>query len=266
MLRYRSDLRSCMIALIIPLTSLFHWMVGFSLLVFFLQLLLSTLTVVVVHNHTHISFFTSKRFNRFLDYWLSICQACPVSFFLPFHQGNHHAFTGQDQDVSKVRGNESYCFLGFCLHPFKVLPHLWRFIRDHRNLLQKKLARRIKVELIILISIEIILFSLDPIKFLYAVLIPQAMAFHIMLASNFLQHAGLSNSVFMNSSRNFTGKIFNLIYQNVGYHTAHHHKPSLHWSQLPICHQEIENQIPKSCVEPNFSLYMFFLICNAMKG
>mgnify|MGYP001440518359 CR=1 FL=1 len=32
---------------------------------------------------------------------------------------------------------------------------------------------------------------------------------------------------------------------NLGFHTAHHHRPGMHWSKLPTLHAEILPKIPK---------------------
>jgi fatty acid desaturase len=46
------------------------------------------------------------------------------------------------------------------------------------------------------------------------------------------------------ASYNITGRLFNLLTGNLGYHTAHHHKQGLHWSQLPALHEQIKDKIP----------------------
>ena len=38
--------------------------------------------------------------------------------------------------------------------------------------------------------------------------------------------------------------VFNLVTGNLGYHTAHHHKQGLHWSELPALHEQIKDNIP----------------------
>ena len=40
------------------------------------------------------------------------------------------------------------------------------------------------------------------------------------------------------NSRNLIGRATNFFFFNVGYHTAHHLRPTLHWSELPRFHEE----------------------------
>jgi beta-carotene hydroxylase len=40
----------------------------------------------------------------------------------------------------------------------------------------------------------------------------------------------------------------NRMYLNVGHHTAHHEKPTMHWTQLPARTAKIVERIPASCL------------------
>jgi fatty acid desaturase len=96
----------------------------------------------------------------------------------------------------------------------------------------------------------------DPVKMLLYVLIPQAVGLHFLLASNYLQHAHASEGSRYNHSRNFVG-ISNLVWFNVGYHTAHHESEHIHWTELPAAHRQIDTHISPSLVER--SLVRYFL-------
>lgn len=60
-------------------------------------------------------------------------------------------------------------------------------------------------------------------------------------------HSGLYTDNPYAASRNRTGKLYNLRTSNLGYHTAHHIKPYLHWSLLPHYHALIAHDIPAEC-------------------
>jgi fatty acid desaturase len=55
---------------------------------------------------------------------------------------------------------------------------------------------------------------------------------------NLLQHQDCDTTSEFDHSRNVTGRITNWILLNNGYHTAHHLRPSLHWSCLPDYHRK----------------------------
>ena len=46
-----------------------------------------------------------------------------------------------------------------------------------------------------------------------------------------------------NHSRNHIGRVLNWCLFNNGFHTAHHMRPGLHWSELPDFHREIAANI-----------------------
>jgi hypothetical protein len=48
---------------------------------------------------------------------------------------------------------------------------------------------------------------------------------------------------------------YNILTGNLGYHTAHHVKPKLHWSKLPEFHATIADRIPDHLyIEPFFPM------------
>ncbi|HEX6592768.1 MAG TPA: fatty acid desaturase [Moraxellaceae bacterium] len=60
-------------------------------------------------------------------------------------------------------------------------------------------------------------------------------------------HSGLYTDNPYAASRNRVGRLYNLRTFNLGYHTAHHLKPYIHWSLLPAYHELIKEKIPPEC-------------------
>jgi fatty acid desaturase len=54
------------------------------------------------------------------------------------------------------------------------------------------------------------------------------------------------------ASRNRENRIYNLLTGNLGLHTAHHKRPGLHWSLLPVLHEEIRAEIPEGQIFKTF--------------
>ena len=57
-------------------------------------------------------------------------------------------------------------------------------------------------------------------------------------------HAGLKTDDAMSASYNVVHPWYNRWTGNLGYHTAHHLRPGIHWSKLPELHATIEARIP----------------------
>jgi fatty acid desaturase len=71
-------------------------------------------------------------------------------------------------------------------------------------------------------------------------------------------HAGLDTPDTFAASYNTIDPIFNTLSGNLGYHTAHHYKQGVHWSQLPELHEKIKHKIPENLYRES----MFIKILN----
>jgi fatty acid desaturase len=93
-------------------------------------------------------------------------------------------------------------------------------------------------------------------KALYFVIIPQQISLFSVLIFNYVQHVHANEESEWNHSRNFTG-LLNFMLFNNGYHTIHHETAGLHWSQVPEEHKKIEHLIDSSLKERSFWWYIF---------
>jgi fatty acid desaturase len=50
-------------------------------------------------------------------------------------------------------------------------------------------------------------------------------------------------------ANNSLHRSFNSSTHNFGYHTAHHLRPSAHWTELPAIHEQIAHHIPGRCLK-----------------
>jgi fatty acid desaturase len=62
--------------------------------------------------------------------------------------------------------------------------------------------------------------------------------------ATYFHHCGLDTDDPYQASHNITHRWYNILTGNLGYHTAHHVKPGLHWSKLPEFHATIAHKIP----------------------
>jgi len=93
-------------------------------------------------------------------------------------------------------------------------------------------------------------------KALLFVIIPQQVSLFSVLIFNYVQHVHANEESEWDHSRNFTGFLNFLLFNN-GYHTIHHHKAGLHWSKVPEAHKEIEKNINPILLERSFWWYIF---------
>jgi len=96
---------------------------------------------------------------------------------------------------------------------------------------------------------------LDWQKALLFVIIPQQVSLFSILIFNYLQHVHANERSEWNHSRNFTGFLNFLLFNN-GYHTIHHHKAGLHWGKTAEAHTEIEPNIDPILLERSFWWYI----------
>lgn len=93
-------------------------------------------------------------------------------------------------------------------------------------------------------------------KALYFVIIPQQISLFSVLIFNYVQHVHANEESEWNHSRNFTG-LLNFMLFNNGLHTVHHETAGLHWSQVPAEHKKVEHLIDDSLKERSFWWYIF---------
>jgi len=87
----------------------------------------------------------------------------------------------------------------------------------------------------------------DLINYLCIFLVPAFCMLNYVYWLTYEHHSGLYTDDPYGASRNRIGRIYNIRTCNLGYHTAHHLKPFLHWSLLPEYHAIIKDKIPKDC-------------------
>jgi fatty acid desaturase len=93
-------------------------------------------------------------------------------------------------------------------------------------------------------------------KALLFVIIPQQVSLFSVLIFNYVQHVHADEESEWNHSRNYTGFLNFLLFNN-GYHTIHHHKAGHHWKNVPEAHKEIEKNINPILLERSFWYYIF---------
>jgi len=211
---------------------------------------------VMAHNHNHLPMWKSKVLNRLTDYWLTLFYGFPVFAWIPTHNFNHHRFTNREGDYTiTYRMSEQNNLLTLLTYPSISSYHQQTPIRSYLKRLWEKSRGKFWFcisQYGILIALYATAFTLDWQKALFYIFIPHQVGLFFVLVFNYVQHVHADEESDMNHSRNIVGTALNAMLFNNGYHTAHHNKPHLHWSELPEEHARIADQIDPRLNEKSF--------------
>lgn len=221
----------------------------------------------IKHNHIHLPIFAHKILNRITDFGIMIHSGTGVTNTWIIHVVNHHPNNNNEKDwtsISKGPGFKNK-LLDLITYPFWIVALLVRKRSVYKSQLSnQRIKKRMLFESIIMISFMIAGFWIHPINFLLFFLIPALFSQWFLIASNYLQHDGCDVNSAFDHSNNISGRLYNLLLFNVGYHTAHHEKPGMHWSGLKKYHNKHlashigEQRIKSSLISFLWSEYVHF--------
>jgi fatty acid desaturase len=213
------------------------------------------------HNHMHRCTFRARTPNLLLDHWLGWMTGTTATSILTEHNLRHHGHSNTEEDFVRADlvGFRSQWLNILCFFPRAMWElyvrkpldfRLWW--RTNRPLFWRALAEQLS-----LWGVFVTLLFLNWQATLLYVAIPWIHGQWWLVTFNLLQHQALAPDDPWQNSRNLTGRWFNFFFFNVGFHTAHHLRPTLHWSELPAFHaREIAPKIDQRLVSPN--LWVFY--------
>jgi len=197
----------------------------------------------ISHNHHHVPTFTRAWMNRLYEVILFLEVGIPPYAWTIHHNlGHHKDYLDQARDPAnwrlpdgRVMSRVRYDVVG----SLRIYPEIWRIGRDH-----PELFRRFKLWTMVSLVVLGVFVMLDPVKALVLFIAPMPIMYLGLLDNTYMQHADLDTSSHLTASRNTTSQLYNLISWNLGYHTAHHLKPHVHWSQLPALDATLAARMP----------------------
>ncbi|MCA9695758.1 MAG: fatty acid desaturase [Myxococcales bacterium] len=227
---------------------------------FVVACLLSFLNAVVMHNHMHRGVFHSKRLNAAWRLLLSFGNLYPASANVPGHNLVHHHFEddGQPDWVDPRWVRFRWHLLNLIHFPNVAGPNTFSGIgRWAKSTRQRHYMRRYNADLWFGAGLTALLMFFDFWGALFFVFLPQLYGARGILRINLIQHDRTDLTSEWNHSRNFVGRAFNWIMCNNGYHTIHHNRAGLHWSELAQAHErEVQPRIDPSLDEPSMVRYL----------
>lgn len=249
--RHREDIAPSLVVLgifIIQLCTFFLvdslWIVAGVMLAL---LSFSAMPGSISHNHHHVPTFIRPWMNRAYEVILFLEVGIPPYAWTIHHNlGHHKDYLDQEKDPAnwrlpdgRVMSRIRYDIVG----ALRIYPEIWRIGRDF-----PELFRRFKVWGSVSLAVLGVFLLIDPAKALLLFVLPMPFMYLGLLDNTYMQHSDLDTDSEFTASRNSTSRLYNFISWNLGYHTAHHIKPHLHWSRLPEFHAEIRQHIPDGMI------------------
>ena len=199
------------------------------------------------HYHHHKPVFTLAALNRLYELVLFLETGMPPYLLTLHHNLGHHRdyLTPADDTLAwRRRDGGVMGYVEYLLINFRdVYPHTMALGRRYPAVFAK-FKWMLAPSLLALGA----LVWLDPWRALLVFVVPMQLMILNVIRIGWQHHAGLDGDDHLSASRNEAGWLYNLLTFNSGYHTAHHVKPGLHWSELPRLHGEIRHRIPPELV------------------
>jgi fatty acid desaturase len=200
------------------------------------------------HNHHHRSTFRRPLANRVFEIAMFFqLGMLPFGYTLHHNIGHHRHYLDQNHDSNRwgradgsVMGPWEFAWR-LCV---AMYPTVWRIGRHHPAIFRK--FRRMAA---VCGAILAVLLAIDPLHALVVFVLPLPVALLLQAQATYYQHAGLATRDPLRASRSVVDRVYNLRTLNLGYHTAHHLRPGLHWSKLPAFHATIAATIPPQLLD-----------------
>lgn len=232
-----------------------HWAIWFA------AAWLAVSAATIKHNHLHRRTFRAAWANLLLDHWLGLLTGTTATSIITEHNQRHHGHNNTDDDFVRAShvGYRSQLLNLLC-----YFPRVWwdLYVRKPLDLklwwrTQPALFRRSLAEQLTLWGTFTALLIVNWQATLLYVALVWLHGQWWLITFNLLQHQELAPDDPWQNSRNLVDRASNFFFFNVGFHTAHHLRPTLHWSELPRFHREhIAPRIDPRLVSP--TLWSFY--------
>lgn len=196
------------------------------------------------HNQLHAPAFISPTLNRVMEYLMFFeTGTTPFSGTMNHMLGHHATYFKPEQDslVWKRADGSTMTKHEFTIKAaLRHYPSCVALGRKHKAVYRSFLVHSIAC-LVLLLA----LVAYKPVAALIVFVVPMLIMIYVLKMAAYAHHSGLPIGDDYLASRTNTGKFYNWITWNAGYHAAHHFKPALHWSLLPAYHAELAPKIPQ---------------------
>lgn len=195
------------------------------------------------HHHQHVPVFRHALPNRLLEVMFGFQTGVTShAWFLHHVLGHHRNYLDQEKDEARWKrpdgttmGELEFSFLTMLV----AYPRAFAVGRQHPRYLPIFLGMGA-----LQLGLLGLLFCHDWYNALWVFLLPMVVSLFVTVWATYFHHVGLDVKEHTEASYNILHRGYNLMTGNLGYHTAHHVRHGLHWSQLPELHAQLAKDIP----------------------
>ncbi|HEX4447312.1 MAG TPA: fatty acid desaturase [Polyangiaceae bacterium] len=271
-LRHRSDVRTLVWALaLMPAAAIAQYAVpGLAWWLLPVSGYLAYSAGVIAHNHNHSPTFVGRRLNALLSAWISIFYGHPTFVWIPTHNDNHHRFRNRAGDASitwrATRKNgliaaTTYFFVAAKAQAPLTAAFLQRVRARRPRAYAGHLAQYIVVygthAAALALAIAMHGGARGAAVYASALGMPAAGALWGLMFTNYVQHVDCDPWSRWNHSRDFVSGFTNFFVFDNGFHTVHHERPGLHWSELRRAHAQVAHLLDPRLQERTILRYCF---------
>lgn len=217
-----------------------------------LVLYVRTFAAFAQHNHAHLAVFNWWPLNALYDALLAQNTGYPTALWeLHHNRGHHRHFLDPARDVgsivlpgtTQVMSRARYALRGNLRIHYDAICIGWAEGRAGRkSLLPKLLAETLLQSLLT----GLLLWWNWQLALAFVVL-PNFLSAWLIWWQSYPHHLELPATSVYDSSISVEHRLYNLLTFNIGHHTVHHEKPTLHWSLLPARTALVRDRIHPDC-------------------
>jgi fatty acid desaturase len=257
-LRYKADRLavSYTLAMFAVHAAVFFWAPTWLAVLCVVPLAVASMFVAPInHHHQHLNTFHSPVLNRAYELTLSLqAGIAPYAWVLHHNLGHHQNYLNQrphdNADESRwTRRDGSQ--MGRIEYTLDLLLHhqidILRIGARYPKYLRAFLLMKIPLWTILALALYY-----NPTNAILCILLPGFITLAHTAWATYEHHAGQYPTDHYDASNNNLNRVYNFVTCNLGFHTAHHKRPGVHWSLLPGIHAEIEDRIPAGMVQTSF--------------
>jgi len=209
----------------------------------------------IQHNQGHLPVFWSGSLNFLYDLELALMTGYVTPLWeLQHARGHHRHYLTPERDPASIIDRNTgepmarwkYCLVG----NFTIIRDSWRIAREEAAANRADLRPRLVAHLAVACAVAGLLCYVNWFAFVAFIVVPDVIVSWFVWHIAYEHHLDVPGETHYDGSNNHFERGFNLTTFNIGHHTAHHEKPTLHWSLLPRRSAQILERLDPSTIRP----------------